>query len=125
MSTRAKEPSVFPVKGDRVAHGQYGPGTVTELDIYHTVIDFDGHGLRRFVTNRVVLEPTLDPGPSATERRAAEMRRAREERKRKREVAKEVAAAPVVAPTRRGSTVKRTAGVVSMAAVQLAEAADD
>ena len=60
----------FPSKGDRVAHSQYGPGTITELDVHHTVIDFDGFGTRRFVTSRVVLERTSDPGPSAAERKA-------------------------------------------------------
>lgn len=88
MVIRAKEPLAFPLKGDRVAHFQYGAGTVTDLDIYHTVIDFDGHGLRRFVTNRVVLERTEDPGPTPSERRAAEQRRLREERSRKRAAAR-------------------------------------
>lgn len=88
MAIRAKEPLAFPLKGDRVAHFQYGAGTVTDLDIYHTVIDFDGHGLRRFVTNRVVLERTADPGPTPGERRAAELRRMREERSRKRAAAR-------------------------------------
>lgn len=60
----------FPSKGDRVAHGEYGPGTITEQDVYHTLIDFDGHGVRRFVTNKVVLERTTVPGPTAAERRA-------------------------------------------------------
>ena len=60
----------FPSKGDRVAHGDYGPGTITEQDVYHTVIDFDTHGSRRFVTNKVVLERTAVPAPSAAERRS-------------------------------------------------------
>jgi hypothetical protein len=67
----------FPSKGDRVSHGQYGPGTITELDVHHTVIDFDGHGLRRFVTSRVVLDRTSDPGPTPAERRSADAERAR------------------------------------------------
>jgi len=25
----------FPSKGDRVAHSQYGPGTITDLDVHH------------------------------------------------------------------------------------------
>jgi hypothetical protein len=82
--------TAFPVKGGRVAHGQYGAGTVTDLDIYHTVIDFDAHGVRRFVTDRVVLEPTADPGPSPSERRAIELNRQREERARRRAAAREV-----------------------------------
>jgi hypothetical protein len=61
----------FPSKGDRVAHGDYGPGTISEQDIYHTVIDFDGHGTRRFVTSKVVLERTSVPGPTAAERRTS------------------------------------------------------
>ena len=68
--------------GDRVQHEQYGAGTVTLLDVYHTVIDFDGHGLRRFVTNRVVVERTEDPGPTPSEHRAIVARRAKEERAR-------------------------------------------
>lgn len=60
----------FPSKGDRVAHSQYGAGTITDMDVHHTVIDFDGFGTRRFVTSRVVLEKTTDPGPTAAERKA-------------------------------------------------------
>ena len=67
----------FPSKGDRVAHEQCGPGTITEQDVFHTVIDFDGHGSRRFVTSRVVLDRTSDPGPTAAERRAAAAERTR------------------------------------------------
>jgi hypothetical protein len=73
----------FPSKGDRVAHGEYGPGTITELDIYHTVIDFDGHGTRRFVTSKVVLERTSVPGPTPAERRSAAASKARPSRAKK------------------------------------------
>jgi hypothetical protein len=89
VSTHSKHTISFPVKGDRVTHGQYGAGTVTDLDVYHTVIDFDAHGPRRFVTNRVVLEPTTDPGPSPSQRRATELQRMREERSRRRAAARE------------------------------------
>lgn len=78
----------FPSKGDRVFQQQYGSGTVMELDTYHTVIEFDAHGTRRFSTSMVVLTPSREPGPSAEERRLAAMARAREERKRKKPVAK-------------------------------------
>jgi hypothetical protein len=81
-TSRVKPPLTFPALGDRVQHEQYGAGTVTLLDVYHTVIDFDGHGVRRFVTNRVVVEPTEDPGPTPSERRAIVARRAKEERAR-------------------------------------------
>jgi hypothetical protein len=67
----------LPAKGDRVAHEQYGTGTITELDVYHTVIDFDAHGLKRFVTGRAVLERSSMPAPPPRERRAATPRRAR------------------------------------------------
>ena len=81
-TSRVKAPVTFPAMGDRVQHEQYGVGTVTLLDVYHTVIDFDGHGLRRFVTNRIVVERTDDPGPTPSERRAIVLRRAKEERAR-------------------------------------------
>ena len=80
--------ATFPAIGDRVAQGTYGAGTVTSLDVYHTVIDFDAHGVRRFVTDKVVLERTADPGPTASERRATALKRAREERSKARAAAK-------------------------------------
>ncbi len=44
------------------------------------MVDFDAHGIRRFVTNRIVVTPTNDPGPTAGERRATALSRAREAR---------------------------------------------
>jgi hypothetical protein len=61
-------------KGDRVTHGQYGLGTLTDINEYHTVIDFDEHGVRKFSTSLVVLErsATLAPArPAKTRRKAA------------------------------------------------------
>ena len=55
-------------KGDRVTQPNYGPGTVTEVNAYHTVIEFDQHGIRTFVTDRVMLEPTNEPAPSRAKR---------------------------------------------------------
>jgi hypothetical protein len=49
--------------GDRVAQPQYGPGTVIESNDRHTVIDFDDHGLRRFITAMVVLESSATAAP--------------------------------------------------------------
>src|SRR3954469_5673967 len=80
--SKPKSPLSFPALGDRVQHEQDGAGTVTLLDVYHTVVDFDGHGIRRFVTNRIVVERTDDPGPTPSERRAIAARRAKEERGR-------------------------------------------
>ncbi len=61
------------VKGDRVVQAQYGPGTVAETNAQHTVIDFDNHGPRTFVTSMVTLERTSEPAPV----RPAASRRAR------------------------------------------------
>ena len=49
--------------GDRVVQPQYGPGTVVEINERHTVIDFDEHGVHRFVTTLVALESTEQPAP--------------------------------------------------------------
>jgi hypothetical protein len=72
----------FPELNGRVQHADYGAGTVTQRDVFHTVIDFDLHGIRRFRTNLVSLEKTSDPGPTASERRAKAAQRAVEERAR-------------------------------------------
>jgi hypothetical protein len=62
-------------KGDRVTHGQYGLGTLTDINEYHTVIDFDEHGVRKFATSIVVLERSATPAPArpakASRRKAA------------------------------------------------------
>ena len=50
-------------KGARVSQPNYGPGTVTDADAHHTVIDFDNHGLKRFVTTMVALAPSNEPAP--------------------------------------------------------------
>lgn len=60
----------FPAKGDRVVQANYGAGTIVEMDVHHTVIDFDAHGLRRFITSRVVLEPTSEAAPAKRARKA-------------------------------------------------------
>jgi hypothetical protein len=49
--------------GDRVTHTQYGDGTLHSLNEYHTVIDFDAHGVRTFSSPRVVLAPSSTPAP--------------------------------------------------------------
>ena len=54
--------------GDRVSQPQYGTGTIRLVDEYHTVIDFDDHGIRRFATSMVKLErsSTVDDRSSLT-----------------------------------------------------------
>jgi hypothetical protein len=60
--------------GDRVLQPQYGTGTIRLVDEYHTVIDFDEHGIRRFSTAMVKLErsSTVEPGkpPKRTRKKA-------------------------------------------------------
>jgi hypothetical protein len=60
--------------GDRVSQAQYGHGTVRFADQYHTIIDFDEPGLRKFSTPVVTLErsSTVEPGkPAKPARRKA------------------------------------------------------
>jgi hypothetical protein len=56
--------------GDRVSQTQYGTGTITLVDEYHTVIDFDEHGIRRFSTPMVKLERSSTEAPDRPVRRA-------------------------------------------------------
>ena len=56
--------------GDRVAHSQYGDGTLTSVNEYHTVIDFDAHGVRTFSSPRVVLAISSTPAPLKPVKRA-------------------------------------------------------
>ena len=60
--------------GQRVAQEQYGPGTILETNEYHTVIDFDEHGVRRFVTRMVNLESSSVPAPTKTKRKSSRKR---------------------------------------------------
>lgn len=55
--------------GDRVMHTQYGDGTLVSTNEYHTVIDFDAHGLRTFSSPRVVLSASSTPAPPKPVRR--------------------------------------------------------
>jgi hypothetical protein len=43
-------------KGDYIKHFQYGLGIVTESNAQHTDIDFDLHGMKKFVTTIMVVE---------------------------------------------------------------------
>ncbi len=63
-------------RGDRVTHQQYGAGTLTDVNEYHTVIDFDDHGVHKFSTRLVVLEPTAIPAPVRAARAGGRNRRA-------------------------------------------------
>ena len=61
--------------GDRVAHTQYGDGTVNSVNEYHTVIDFDAHGVRTFSSPRVVLSASPTPAPVKPAKAARKVKR--------------------------------------------------
>ena len=52
------------VEGQTIKHEQYGLGTVTESNNERTTIDFDSHGVKKFVTSmwnaELVGEPPAD-----------------------------------------------------------------
>ena len=54
--------------GARVAQTSYGAGTVTLANEYHTIIDFDEHGLRTFATRIVQLEQSDTVAPERPKR---------------------------------------------------------
>jgi hypothetical protein len=43
-------------EGAYIKHFQYGLGVVTESDAERTSIDFDQHGMKKFVTSLMVVE---------------------------------------------------------------------
>ena len=49
--------------GERVSQLQYGDGTVLTCNEHHTVIDFDAHGSRTFVTSLVRFESCSTVAP--------------------------------------------------------------
>jgi hypothetical protein len=50
-------------EGAYVKHFQYGLGVVTESDADRTSIDFDVHGMKKFVTSIMVVEPAEGTPP--------------------------------------------------------------
>ena len=52
-------------EGQSIRHDQYGMGTVTESNTDRTTIDFDDHGVKRFVTSiwsaELIGEPPATP----------------------------------------------------------------
>ena len=59
--------------GARVSQTTYGAGTVTMTNEYHTVIDFDEHGIRTFATKLVQLTPSLTTAPDRPKRARRKM----------------------------------------------------
>lgn len=48
-------------EGQTIRHTQYGLGTVTESNSERTSIDFDDHGMKKFVTSIWVAELIGEP----------------------------------------------------------------
>ena len=64
------------VEGQSVRHEQYGIGTVTESNTERTTIEFDNHGMKRFVTSIWTAEvigeaPTERPARRRARRKSA------------------------------------------------------
>ncbi len=78
-------------EGAYIKHFQYGLGVVTESDSERTSIDFDLHGMKKFVTTIMVVE--LAEGTPPKRSRA----------KRKKKVVAAAAPVAVVAGTAAGS----------------------
>ena len=57
--------------GQYIKHFQYGCGVITESNADRTTIDFDIHGIKKFVTSLVVIEPAegVPPKRPRTKRR--------------------------------------------------------
>ncbi len=50
-------------EGQYVKHFQYGCGVIRESDDERTSIDFDLHGIKKFVTSLMVVEPAEGTPP--------------------------------------------------------------
>ncbi len=50
-------------EGQYIKHFQYGLGVITETDADRTSIDFDIHGMKKFVTSLMVVEPAEGTPP--------------------------------------------------------------
>jgi hypothetical protein len=51
------------VEGQYIKHFQYGNGVITESNDDRTSIDFDLHGMKKFVTSIMVVEPAEGEPP--------------------------------------------------------------
>ena len=56
-------------EGQYIKHFQYGCGVITETDAERTTIDFDTHGIKKFVTSIMVVEPAEGTPPKRSKRR--------------------------------------------------------
>ena len=57
--------------GQYIRHSQYGLGVIAETNSDRTSIDFDVHGMKKFVTSMMVVEPAEGTPPKRTRARIA------------------------------------------------------
>lgn len=55
----------------RVTHEKYGLGVISEADAEYTVIEFDEHGRKKFLTRLVSLQSSDEPPPKRRRTRKA------------------------------------------------------
>ena len=55
--------------GRYIKHFQYGCGLITESDASRITIDFDLHGIKKFVTSLIVVEPADGVPPKRSKRK--------------------------------------------------------
>lgn len=55
----------------RVTHEKYGLGVISEADAEYTVIEFDEHGSKKFLTRLVALQNSDEPPPKRRRARKA------------------------------------------------------
>jgi RNA polymerase-interacting CarD/CdnL/TRCF family regulator len=70
--------------GSRVVEPTYGLGSVVAVEDAYTRVQFDEHGIKKFLTSMSKLEPSDEPAPAG----------ARGAKTRKKRVTKKVAPAP-------------------------------
>ncbi len=56
-------------KGQYIKHFQYGLGVITESNEERTAIDFDIHGMKKFVTSLMVVDPAEGAPPKRPRRK--------------------------------------------------------
>jgi len=56
-------------KGQYIKHFQYGLGVITESNEQRTSIDFDVHGMKKFVTSLMAVDPAEGTPPKRSRRR--------------------------------------------------------
>ena len=58
-------------EGQAIRHEQYGVGVVTESNVERTIIEFDNHGVKKFVTSIWTAELIGEPTELRPARRGA------------------------------------------------------